>query len=183
MRSDRWTTTGRGRKLPRDRSPGPMPRTDLVVISSCIANRSPMSRSYRPVHSCSPFSGAISSAVTRILLAGTPHRALDQVGRVDLARDQPRAQILALERESRIPAQHPIERLQRQRVDQVLGQAVGKIFVGAVAEIGEGKHAHDRGSILRRQVRRALAAPWRAASGPPGSQVQTLTGSSMFLKR
>src|SRR5258705_12736581 len=40
----------------------------LVVISSCIANRSPMSRSYRPFHNCSPLSGAISSAVTRILV-------------------------------------------------------------------------------------------------------------------
>jgi hypothetical protein len=43
--------------------------------------------------------------------------------------------------------------LQGKRVDQVLGESVSKIFVGAVTEIGEGKHSHDRGSILSRQVR------------------------------
>ena len=111
-----------------------------------------MSRSYRPVHSCSPVSGAISSAVTRILLDGAADRTLDQIGGVDLARDQARADILALERERRGPAQHPVERLQRQRVDQVLGQPVGKIFVRAFAQIGERQHADDRGPVVRRQA-------------------------------
>ena len=53
-----------------------------------------------------------------------------------------------MKREGRASAQHAIERLQRQRVDQVLGQPVGKIFVGAVAEIGERQHAHDGRPVL-----------------------------------
>ncbi len=94
--------------------------------------------------------------------SGTPHRSLDQIGGVDFACDQARTHVLALEREGRIAAQHPKEGLQRQRVDKVLGQSVGKILVGAVAEVGKRQHAHDRGSVLGRQVR--CAANLRAGA-------------------
>ena len=87
------------------------------------------------------------------LVARATHRASDQICRVDLARDQARADAFALEGEGRVPAQHAIERLQRQREDQIFRQAIGKILVRAAAEIIEGKHADNRGSVLRGQVR------------------------------
>jgi hypothetical protein len=42
--------------------------------------------------------------------------------------------------------------LQRQRVDQILGKTVGKIFVGALAQIRERQHADNRRPILGRKV-------------------------------
>ena len=114
------------------------------------------------------------------LVGGASHRALDQVARVDLARDQARAHIPALVGEGRIAAQHPIERLQRKRVDQVLGQPVGKILLRAFAEVRKRQHADDRRAILGRKIggRRLarglrLRGGWRrcrrAARSRPGS--------------
>ena len=50
-------------------------------------------------------------------------------------------------------------------MDQVLGESVGKILVGAVAEIGEGKYPDDCVPILRRQVGSAPRLPG-AGIGP-----------------
>src|SRR6516162_5731546 len=102
-----------------------------------------------------------------------PDRTLDQIGRNDLARDQARAQGFALERERRASAEHAIEGLQRKRMDQVLGKAVGKIFIGVAAEVDEGQNPDDCGSILRRQDR-GLAAPLVVCIRPgrfPGEDV------------
>jgi len=87
---------------------------------------------------------------------GAPYRTLDKIGCVNLACDQPCAQVFALERERRIPAENPKERLQRERVNQVFRESVGKILIRAVAEIDERKHTDDRRSILRRQSRLVL---------------------------
>ena len=108
------------------------------------------------------------------LVAGAAHRSLDQIGGIDLARDQPGADALILEREGRVPLQHPIERLQRQRADQILGQAVGKIFVGAVAEIGERQYADDRGPVLRRLVGLLPQAAAAGAGRLPGPDLDRL---------
>ena len=102
--------------------------------------------------------------------SGAPHRTLDQIGGVDLPRDQAGADVVALEGEGRVAAQHAIEGLQRQRVDQILGQAVGEIFVLGVAEIGEGQHADDRGPVLLREGGCLLqrGRKRRCALGRPG---------------
>ncbi|MBA7648072.1 hypothetical protein ES703_55852 [subsurface metagenome] len=86
------------------------------------------------------------------LRSGTPHRALDQIGCVDLACDQARAQLPALEGKGRAAAQHPVERLQRQRVDQVFRQPIREIIIRFVGKIDERQYADNGGLVLRRQI-------------------------------
>ena len=178
MRSDRWTMTGPERKLPHDISPGPMQRTDCVVISSCIANRSPMSCHIdRSIIARRSPERSVRRSRESWFRHAVPNPGSD-MSRQSPARSAARS-ALALERERRISAQDPVKRLQRQRVDQVLGESVGKIFVGTVTEIGEGKHP----TIAVRYWAGRFDGFRDLPSAPPGSQVQTCTGSAMFLKR
>ena len=87
-------------------------------------------------------------------VAGFPDTALEHVVDAERLRDRRDVGVLVLERERRGPRDHPELRQLREQVQQLLGQAVGKVLlVARLAHVLERQHG-DRRSRCRGRPRR-----------------------------
>ena len=99
--------------------------------------------------------------------AGLAHAPFEHMAHAEALADLADVDVLALERESRIAGDDEELRELRQRGDDVLGNAVGEIFLfGIPAHVGEGQHGDRRMGGLDRRGRggqRRAPRPLRGA--------------------
>ncbi len=100
-------------------------------------------------------------------LAGTLDAAFDDIAHAELAADLARVDLLALVGKGGVAGDHHAALDPRQVGGQIVGDAVGEIFLlRIVAEIGERQHDHGQ---PRRRIGLLVAGDQRAGPQPPRS--------------